>query len=81
MDHAPYPNLRVAVLGNVVHCDAANELGLDFLNQDGMKAFQKDKKRIKKWAKPYKTLLASEKLMKIVTKRMGKVLVKSGKFP
>ena len=46
-----------------------------------MKAFQKDKKKIKKWAKPFRVLLASEKLMKKLTKLMGRQLIKSGKFP
>jgi len=46
-----------------------------------MKLFKKNKKKIKKWAKPFTILLASEKLMKVVTKNMGRVLIKSGKFP
>ena len=56
-------------------------LGIDFLDQEGMKSFNKDKKKIKKWVKPYSILLASEELMKVTTKRMGRQLVKSGKFP
>jgi large subunit ribosomal protein L10Ae len=72
LDHAPYPNLRIAVLGNVKHVDEAKALGIDFLDQEGMKSFNKDKKKIKKWVKPYSILLASEELMKVTTKRMGR---------
>jgi len=46
-----------------------------------LKAFNKEKKLIKKWAKPYDTLLASESLMKQIPKLLGNVLVKIGKFP
>ena len=46
-----------------------------------MKKFNKERKLIKKWAKPYKTLLASEALMKMIPRLLGNVLVKMGKFP
>lgn len=46
-----------------------------------MKKFNKEKKLIKKWAKPYDVLLASESLMKQIPRLLGNVLVKMGKFP
>jgi ribosomal protein L1 len=46
-----------------------------------MKAFKKNKKKIKKWAKPFDVLLCSEKLMRTAIKTMGKALVKLGKTP
>ena len=46
-----------------------------------MKKFNKDKKLIKKWTKPYDVLIASESLMKVIPKLLGNVLVKIGKFP
>ena len=46
-----------------------------------MKAFNKDKTKIKKWAKKYDFLLASDTVAKQVTKLLGNVLVKINKFP
>jgi len=46
-----------------------------------LKKFNKDKKLIKKWAKPFDVLLASESLMKQIPKLLGNVLNKIGKFP
>jgi len=48
---------------------------------DGLKQFNKEKKKIKKWARPYDTLIASEPLMKMIPRLLGNVLVKIGKFP
>ncbi len=48
---------------------------------EGLKKFNKEKKLIKRWAKPYDCLLASETLMKQIPKLLGNVLVKIGKFP
>ena len=36
---------------------------------------------IKKWAKPYDKLIASDSLMKMIPRLLGNVLVKMGKFP
>ena len=46
-----------------------------------MKAFKKDKKKIKAWSAKYQVLLASQKLIKTVTKTMGRQLNKCGKVP
>ncbi len=60
------------MLGEIGHVEEAKALNIEALDQDDMKAFQKDKKKIKKWAKPFRVLLASEKLMKRLTKLMGR---------
>ena len=73
--------IKIAVLGNVDHCDEAKALGLDCLNQDQMKGFKKDKRKIKQWCSKYQVLLASQKLIKTVTKTMGRQLNKCGKVP
>ena len=72
---------KIAVLGNVDHCDTAKSLGIDALNQDQMKAFKKNAKKIKKWAAKYKVILASQKLIRTVTKFMGRQLNRCGKVP
>ena len=59
----------------------AQKDGIPCIDEDGLKKFNKDKKLIKKWAKPYDTLIASESLMKKIPRLLGNVLVKIGKFP
>lgn len=46
-----------------------------------MKAFNKDKTKIKKYFKKYDVLLASDSVSKQITKLLGNVLVKLNKFP
>jgi hypothetical protein len=46
-----------------------------------LKAFNKDKTKIKKWSKKYDVLLASDSVAKQVNKLLGNVLVKWNKFP
>merc|ERR1712204_57360 len=69
LPHIPRPKLRICILGDAFHCEKAAGLGLDFKNADGLKAFNKNKKLIKKFAKKYQIFLASESL------------IKAGKFP
>lgn len=90
LPNAPRPNIRIGVIGNLTHCgtiylwslsDQAKALGLTAIDQDGLKKFNKEKKPIKKWCKPFDVLIASESLMKILPRLVGNVLVKIGKFP
>jgi large subunit ribosomal protein L10Ae len=71
----------VCIIGSAAHCDQARAAGIDCIDVDGLKAFDKDKKKIKKWAKKYDHLLASDSLVKQVTKFTDKILVKMDKFP
>ena len=59
LPHIPRPKLRICILGDAFHCEKAAGLGLDFKNADGLKAFNKNKKLIKKFAKKYQVLLPS----------------------
>lgn len=81
LPQAPKPRLSVAILGSAAHCMAAKKDGIPCIDEDGLKKFNKDKKAIKKWAKPYDMLIASESLMKKIPKLLGNSLVKIGKFP
>ena len=54
---------------------------IPFIDVDGLKAFNKDKAKIKKWAKKFDVLIASDSVAKQTTKLLGNVLVKMGKFP
>ena len=58
LPHIPRPKLRICILGDAFHCEKAAGLGLDFKNADGLKAFNKNKKLIKKFAKKYQVLAA-----------------------
>jgi len=46
-----------------------------------MKAFKKNATAIKKWASKYSIILASQKLIRVVTKHMGRALNRCGKVP
>merc|ERR1712100_32084 len=81
LPHIPRPKLRICILGDAFHCEKAAGLGLDFKNADGLKAFNKNKKLIKKFAKKYQVFLASESLIKQIPRLLGPGLNKAGKFP
>lgn len=44
---------------------------IECIDVEGLKKFNKEKKLIKKWAKPYDVLLASESLMKQIPRLLG----------
>ena len=81
LPHIPRPKLRICILGDAFHCEKAAGLGLDFKNADGLKAFNKNKKLIKKFAKKYHAFVASESLIKQIPRLLGPGLNKAGKFP
>jgi large subunit ribosomal protein L10Ae len=51
-------------VGNAMHCQQAKEANVDWIDVEGLKKFNKDRKLIKKWAKPFDCLVASDALMK-----------------
>ena len=69
------------MLANAAHIEEANQLEVPFIDVDGLKAFNKDKAKIKKWAKKFDVLLASDSVARQTTKLLGNVLVKMGRFP
>jgi len=77
----PYPTRQIALIGTAAHCDQAKKAGVPFIDVEGLKKFNKDRKLIKKWAKPYQQLLASESIMKQIPKLAGNVFNKINKFP
>ena len=81
LPNIPKPRMKVCIIGNAIHCNQAKEAGIPCIDVDGLKKFNKDRKLIKKWAKPYSTLIASDQLMKMIPRLLGNVLVKMGKFP
>jgi len=81
LPNIPAPNKKVAIIGTAAHCDQAKKAGIDCIDVEGLKKFNKDKKLVKKWAKPFNVLLASDSLMKQIPKLLGNILNKINKFP
>jgi len=77
----PRPNLKICMLGNAVHCEKAEALGMDKMSVEDLKKFNKNKKIIKKFAKKYDAFLASDTLIKQILRLLGPGLTKAGKFP
>jgi len=73
--------MQVCVLANAAHIEEATANNIAYIDVEGLKAFNKDKTKIKKWAKKYDLLLASDSVGKQVTKLLGNVLVKMGLYP
>jgi len=69
------------VIGDQKHCDEATEKNIPFIDSAGLTKFKKDKKKIKKWAKTYDCLLASDSLVRQIPRIAGPQLSKMGKFP
>jgi large subunit ribosomal protein L10Ae len=81
LPHIAYNKVRVCVMANAIHIEECTANNIPFIDVDGLKAFNKDKTKIKKWCKKYDIILASDSVAKQVTKLLGNVLVKLGKFP
>lgn len=74
-------NVKCCVIGDVQHMEEAAGLGIDCIDLDGLKKFNKDKKEIKKWAKKYQLLLATDTLSRKIPRVLGPTLTKIGMFP
>jgi len=77
----PRENLKVCVIGNAVHCEQAETLGIDFKSVEDLKKFNKNKKVIKKFASKYDAFMCSDTLIKQIPRLLGPGLTKAGKFP
>ena len=81
LPHVPRPKLKAIILGDQVHCDQAQAANIPFIDAEGLKKFNKDRKLMKKFFKPYAILLASESIIKQIPKLVGPALTKINKFP
>lgn len=83
LPNIPRPNLKICLIADQKHADEvkANEVGIDVISMDELKKFNKDKKLIKKWAKKYSLLLATDTLIKKIPVVLGPVLNRIGMFP
>ena len=64
LPNVPRERLSCCVLGDAFHIDQAKANGIDCLDVEALKAFNKDKKKVKKLANKYSFFLASGTIMK-----------------
>lgn len=83
LPHIPRPGLKICLIGDAKHLDIVKAQGIkvDVMDFDGLKTFNKDKKLVKKWAKQYALLLASDTLVKKIPTVLGPILNRIGMFP
>mmetsp|Transcript_18766 Transcript_18766/g.27959 ORF Transcript_18766/g.27959 Transcript_18766/m.27959 type:complete len:221 (+) Transcript_18766:70-732(+) len=78
----PPGRVRFCVLGNQIHCDQAEEMGIDFRTVDDLKALNRNKKLIKRTlTSKYDAFLASSVLIRQIPRLLGPALTRAGKFP
>merc|ERR1712129_436753 len=81
LPNLPRPNLKPCMLGNAVHCEVADKIGIDHMSVEDLKKLNKNKKLVKKLAKKYDFFLASDNMIKQIPRLLGPGLTKAGKFP
>jgi large subunit ribosomal protein L10Ae len=84
LPNCPRPNLKICIIADEKHKIEAQKAGIqnfDVTDLDTLKKFNKDKKLIKKWAKKYTLLLASDTCLKKVPAVVGPILNRIGMFP
>jgi len=73
--------MSFCILGDQIHCDEAQKIGIDFKDVEALKRLNKNKKEVKKLAKSYDQFLASESVLRQIPRLLGPGLNKAGKFP
>ena len=81
LTHQCRSNLKVCLIGTIVHIDQAKGSKIDTVSLDDLKKFNGEGKLIKKWARKYDVLLVSESLSRNVTKLVGRYVTSIGKSP
>ena len=85
LPNVPRPKLAICLIADAKHAEEAKKNGLDkdidITDLDTLKKFNKDKKLVKKWAKKYTVLLASDTVLKKVPTVTGPILNRINRFP
>lgn len=81
LPNIPRPKMRLCVLGDAVHCEHAQNLGVDFMDLEALKKINKNTKVVKKLTQKYDAFLASQIIIGQIPKLLGPGLGKAGKFP
>ncbi|WRX23641.1 Ribosomal protein uL1/ribosomal biogenesis protein - like 4 [Theobroma cacao] len=76
LPHIPRPKMKICMLGDALHVEEAEKIGLDWMDVEALKKLNKNKKLVKKLAKKYHAFLASEAVIKQIPRLLG-----PGKFP
>ncbi|KAI7991179.1 60S ribosomal protein L10a [Camellia lanceoleosa] len=70
--------MKVCMLGDAQHVEEAEKIGLEYMDVEGLKKLNKNKKLVKKLAKKYHAFLASEAVIKQIPRLLGPGLNKAG---
>ena len=83
LPNVPRPKLKICMIADAKHADEAKKAGVDvdITDLDSLKKFNKDKKIVKRWAKKYQILLASDPVLKKVPVVVGPILARINRFP
>merc|ERR1712127_176196 len=83
LPNVPRPKLKICLIADAKHLDEVkkNNVDVDVTDLDTLKKFNKDKKLVKKWAKKYSLLLASDTVQKRVHVVVGPILNRIQRFP
>ena len=83
LPNIPRESLKICLIADAKHEEEAKKAGVDIAltSLDELKKFNKDKKLVKKWAKQYSLLLASDTVLKKVPVVVGPILNRIGRFP
>lgn len=83
LPNVPRPNLKLCIIADAKHEEEIkkNNVDIEYTSLDNLKKFNKDKKLIKKWAKSYSILLASDSVLKKVPVVCGPILNRIQRFP
>merc|ERR1719367_680872 len=81
LPHVPRERMKICVLGDAVHCEAAQRVDMPFKSVDDLKKLNKNKKMVKKLAHSFDAFMASQALIPQIPRLLGPGLNKAGKFP
>ncbi|KAF6177046.1 hypothetical protein GIB67_015921 [Kingdonia uniflora] len=79
--HIPRPKMKVCMLGDAQHVGEAEKIGHEYMDAEGLKKLNKNKKLVKRLANKCHTFLASKAIIKQIPRLLGHDLNKAGKFP
>ncbi|MCL7025495.1 hypothetical protein MKW94_010057, partial [Papaver nudicaule] len=77
LPHIPRPKMKVCMLGDAQHVEEAQKIGLEYMDVEGLKKLNKNKKLVKKLAKKFHAFLASEAVIKQIPRLLGPGLNKA----
>jgi large subunit ribosomal protein L10Ae len=83
LPNIPRPTLKICLIADEKHKTECKdqEVDVDVTDLDTLKKFNKDKKLVKKWAKQYDLLIASDTVLKKIPVVVGPILNRIQMFP